>query len=63
MYISVQEENLPENGHRFARTPLFDCCEMAYAHCRMARDVVSHVLGEKVEEGYMTEDEAVGSEK
>lgn len=33
--------------------------EMAYAHCRMARDVVSHVLGEKVEEGYMTEDEAV----
>jgi predicted TIM-barrel fold metal-dependent hydrolase len=34
--------------------------EMAYAHSRMARDVVSRVLAEKVEEGYMGEDEAIG---
>jgi hypothetical protein len=33
--------------------------EMAYGHLRMARDVVSRVLSEKVEEGYMGEDEAV----
>jgi hypothetical protein len=33
--------------------------EMAYAHLRMARDVVSRVLSEKVREGYMPENEAV----
>jgi hypothetical protein len=33
--------------------------EMAYGHLRMARDVGSRVLSEKVEEGYMGEDEAV----
>ncbi len=33
--------------------------ERAYGHCRMARDVVSRALTEKVEDGYMTEDEAV----
>ncbi len=33
--------------------------EMAYGHSRMARQVVTHVLSEKVAEGYMTEDEAI----
>jgi predicted TIM-barrel fold metal-dependent hydrolase len=33
--------------------------EMAYGHLRMARAVVSRVLSEKVEEGYMGEEEAV----
>jgi len=33
--------------------------EMAYAHSRMARDVVARVLSEKVDEGYMGEEEAI----
>jgi len=33
--------------------------EMAYGHLCMAKDVVSRVLSEKVEEGYMSENEAV----
>jgi len=33
--------------------------EIAYAHSRMARQVVARVLSEKVSEGYMKEDEAV----
>lgn len=33
--------------------------EMAYGHLRMARDVISKVLCEKVEDGYMSEEEAV----
>ena len=33
--------------------------EMAYGHLRMARDVVSRVLSEKVQEGYMSEEEAI----
>ncbi len=33
--------------------------EMAYGHARMAREVVARVLVEKVEEGYLTEDEAI----
>ena len=33
--------------------------EMAYGHARMARQVVSRVLSEKVAEGYLSEDEAV----
>jgi len=33
--------------------------EIAYAHSRMARQVVARVLSEKVSEGYLTEDEAV----
>ncbi len=35
------------------------CVEGAYAHCRMARRVISEVLAEKVEEGYLSEEEAV----
>jgi hypothetical protein len=34
--------------------------EGAYAHSRMARDNVARVLAEKVETGYLAEDEAVG---
>jgi hypothetical protein len=34
--------------------------EGAYAHARMARDDVAQVLSEKVVDGYLTEDEAVG---
>lgn len=34
--------------------------EIAYGHARMAREVVSRVLSEKVEEGYLSEDEAMG---
>ena len=33
--------------------------EMAYAHSRMARQVVTRVLSEKVSEGYLKEDEAI----
>ncbi len=33
--------------------------EMAYGHSRMARQVVARVLSEKVDEGYLSEDEAV----
>jgi len=33
--------------------------EMAYGHARMARQVVSRVLSEKVAEGYLSENEAV----
>jgi len=33
--------------------------EMAYAHSRMARQVVARVLSEKVAEGYFKEDEAI----
>jgi hypothetical protein len=33
--------------------------EIAYAHAKMARQVVARVLSEKVAEDYMTEDEAV----
>jgi predicted TIM-barrel fold metal-dependent hydrolase len=33
--------------------------EIAYAHAKMARQVVTRVLSEKVSEGYMTDDEAV----
>ena len=33
--------------------------EMAYAHAKMTREVVSRVLSEKVAEGYMKEAEAV----
>jgi glucuronate isomerase len=33
--------------------------EMAYAHSRMARQVVARVLSEKVADGYMPEDEAI----
>ncbi len=33
--------------------------EMAYAHAKMTREVVSRVLSEKVDEGYMNEAEAV----
>jgi predicted TIM-barrel fold metal-dependent hydrolase len=33
--------------------------EMAYGHARMARDVVARVLSEKVDEGYLAEDEAI----
>ncbi len=33
--------------------------EMAYGHARMARQVVTRVLSEKVAEGYMAEDEAI----
>jgi len=33
--------------------------EIAYAHLRMARQVVARVLSEKVSEGYMKEDEAI----
>ncbi len=33
--------------------------EMAYGHARMARQVVTRVLSEKVAEGYLSEDEAV----
>ena len=38
-----------------------DCVsvEMSYAHARMARKVVARVLAEKVEEGYMSEEEAL----
>jgi predicted TIM-barrel fold metal-dependent hydrolase len=34
--------------------------EGAYGHSVMARQVVSRVLSEKIEDGYLTEDEAVG---
>jgi glucuronate isomerase len=34
--------------------------ELAYAHSRIARQVVTRVLSEKVAEGYMGEDEAIG---
>jgi predicted TIM-barrel fold metal-dependent hydrolase len=34
--------------------------EMAYAHSRMARQVVARVLSEKVDDGYLNEDEAIG---
>ncbi len=33
--------------------------EMAYGHARIARQIVSRVLSEKVSEGYMNEDEAI----
>ena len=33
--------------------------EMVYAHAKMARQIVSNVLSEKVSDGYMTEDEAI----
>lgn len=33
--------------------------EMAYGHLKMAREVVARVLSEKVEEGYLGEDEAI----
>jgi len=33
--------------------------EIAYAHSRMARQVVTRVLSEKVSEGYLSEDEAI----
>ena len=33
--------------------------EMAYGHARMARQVVARVLSEKVDEGYLSEDEAI----
>jgi hypothetical protein len=33
--------------------------EMAYGHAVMARQVVARVLSEKVDEGYLSEDEAV----
>ncbi len=33
--------------------------EMAYGHARMAREVVARVLAEKVDEGYLAEDEAI----
>jgi len=33
--------------------------EMSYAHVVMARKVVARVLAEKVEEGYMSEEEAL----
>lgn len=33
--------------------------EGAYAHASMARDGVAQVLTEKVQEGYLTEDEAL----
>ena len=33
--------------------------EMAYGHSRMARQMVTRVLSEKVSEGYMKEDEAI----
>jgi hypothetical protein len=32
---------------------------MAYGHARMAREVVARVLAEKVDEGYLAEDEAI----
>jgi predicted TIM-barrel fold metal-dependent hydrolase len=34
--------------------------EGAYGHCVLARQVTSRVLTEKVEEGYLTEEEALG---
>ena len=34
--------------------------EGAYAHSRIARDIVAEVLTEKAEAGYLTEDEAMG---
>lgn len=37
--------------------------EMAYAHSRMARQVVTRVLSEKAADGYMTEDEAISLAK
>lgn len=37
----------------------FTIVEGAYAHSRLARQVISRVLAEKVEEGYCTEQEAV----
>jgi hypothetical protein len=33
--------------------------EMAYGHAVMTRQVVARVLSEKVDEGYLSEDEAV----
>jgi len=33
--------------------------EIAYAHAKMARKVVARVLAEKIEDGYMSEDEAL----
>jgi hypothetical protein len=33
--------------------------EMAYGHSRMARQMVTRVLSEKVSEGYLKEDEAI----
>jgi len=33
--------------------------EGAYAHCKLARQTVTRVLADKVEDGYLTEDEAV----
>jgi hypothetical protein len=33
--------------------------EIAYAHAKMARRLVTRVLSEKVDEGYMTEEEAI----
>jgi hypothetical protein len=33
--------------------------EITYAHSRMARQVVTRVLSEKISDGYMNEDEAI----
>jgi len=37
--------------------------ELAYAHSRMARQVVTRVLSEKVADGYMDEAEAISLAK
>jgi hypothetical protein len=37
--------------------------EMAYAHAKMARRIVSQVLSEKVADGYMMEEEAISLAK
>ena len=51
-------ETVPANKI-FAFGGDYNFVEAAYAHARIARDNLSKVLAEKVETGYLTEDEAV----